>query len=76
MAKKNSETAWRWIRIVLPVGILLLATVFAYGKLNNRVETLEAQTKEFQKTRESVIRIEAHVEHIRESIDDIKEQLR
>lgn len=73
---KNNEKFWRLARIAVTIGILLLAAVYAYGRLNNRVETLEGQAKEAQKTKEMVIRIEAHVEYIKESIDEIKEQLK
>lgn len=73
---KNNEKFWRLARISLTIIILLLAAVYAYGRLNNRVETLEEQAKEAQKTKESVIRMEEGIKYIRETVKRIEEQLK
>jgi len=73
---KNNEKFWRIARIALTIIILLLAAVFAYGRLNQRVETLETQAKEAQKTKESVIRMEEGIKYIKKAVDEIKEQLK
>lgn len=72
---KNNEKIWRWVRIVIPIIIVLIATVFAYGRLNNRVETLEGQAEKAVDTRERVIRIEEGVVYLKEAVKRIEKKL-
>lgn len=72
---KNNEKIWRWVRIVIPILIVLIATVFAYGRLNNRVETLEGQVEKAVDTRERVIRIEEGVVYLKEAVKRIEAKL-
>lgn len=72
---KNNEKIWRWTRIVITIGVLLLAAVYAYGRLNSRVDTLEIQAEEATDTRERVIRIEEGVVYLKEAVKRIEEKL-
>lgn len=72
---KSNEKIWRLARIALTIMIMLLAAVYAYGRLNNRVETLETQAKEAVDTRERVIRIEEGVVYLKEAVKRIEEKL-
>lgn len=72
---KNNEKFWRLARIAVPIIVLLLGVVYAYGQLNKRVDTLENQALEAQETKERVIRIEAHVENIKEAVGRIEAKI-
>lgn len=72
---KNNEIFWRWSKIILTLIIVLGAVIFAYGKLNSRVETLEGQAEEAQKTKETVIRMEEGIKYIKEAVKRIEERL-
>ena len=69
---KNNEKFWRWSKILLTIILVLAGVVYGYGKLNGRVETLEIQAKEAQKTKETVIRMEESIKYIKEAVDRIE----
>lgn len=73
---KNNEKIWRWGKILLVIIMALAGVVYGYGRLNHRVETLETQAEEAQKTKEKVIRMEEGIEYIKKAVDEIKEQLK
>ena len=69
---KNNERVWRWSKIVLTIILVFAGVVYGYGKLNSRVETLETQAIEAQKTKETVIRMEESIKHIKQAVDRIE----
>ena len=69
---KNNEKFWRWSKIVLAIILASVGLVYGYGKLNHRVETLEVQAKDAQKTKEIVIRIDANVNNLEKAIARIE----
>lgn len=73
---KNNEKFWRYSKIILTLILVFAGVVYGYGKLNGRVEALETQAKEAQKTKEAVIRMEEGIEYLKKAVDEIKEQLK
>lgn len=72
---KNNEKFWHLARVAITIVVLLLAAVYAYGRLNNRVETLEDKAKEAVDTRERVIRIEEGVFYLKDAVKRIEDKL-
>lgn len=58
--------------VIIPI---LVGVVYGYGKLNNRVETLETQAKEFQETKETVIKMAAQVDYIEKAVERIESKI-
>lgn len=72
---KNNEKIWRWGKILFVIILALAGVVYGYGRLNHRVETLETQAKEAQKTKEMVIRIDTNVKNIKEAVARIENKI-
>lgn len=71
----NGKT-WRILAIALVVVFAAVGAVYSYGRLNGRFEAVEAKIEKAEDTRERVIRMETDIGHIKETVDDIKEQLK
>lgn len=69
---KNNEKIWKNSRILVPILLALLATVYAYGVRNGRVEAAE----KINANKMAIISLQKDIEYIKQGVDDIKEQLK
>lgn len=72
---KNNEKFWRWTKIVIAILLPLLCAVYAYGRLNGRVEAVEANVKKTEDTRERLIRVEEGVDYLKKAVDRIESKI-
>lgn len=59
----------------MPIFLALVVAVYAYGKLNNRVETVETQVIKVEANEKAIIGLQKDVEYIREAVDRIEKKL-
>lgn len=72
---KNNEKIWKISRILVPIFIALLVAVYAYGRLNGRVEAVEIEVKKVDTNEKAIIGLQKDIEYIKKGVDDIKGQL-
>ena len=73
--EKNNQKIWKISRILVPVFLALVVAVYAYGRLNGRVEAVEIKVEKAEDTRERLIRVEEGVEYLKKGVDEIKKEL-
>jgi len=69
---KNNEKFWRWARLVLAILVPLLVAVYAYGRLNGRVETIESDIVKVSENEKAIVGLKKDVEYIRQAVDRIE----
>jgi len=72
---KNNEKLWKYSRILVPIILALVVAVYAYGRLNGRVEAVEIKVERAEDTRERVIRVEEGVEYLKKAVDRIEKKI-
>lgn len=65
----------RIIRIAIPIVLVVAGVIYGFGKLNSRVEAVEAEVKKAEETRERLIRVEEGIEYLKKGVDEIKKEL-
>lgn len=77
---KNNERIWRWARITITIGTLLVAVAVAYATLRERVNTNRGRLDTVEEKAETnqmvIIEMKTDIKYIKEGIDEIKEQLK
>lgn len=73
---KNNEKIWRWTKLILAIVLPLLCAVYAYGRLNGRVESIETDIGKVSENEKAIVELKTDIKYIKEGIDDIKEQLK
>lgn len=76
---KNNEKIWRWLRMILLIGGVLVAIAVAYGALNNQVQSLTETTKQHKTKLEQHDRdiavVKTDVKYIRAAVDRIEKKM-
>lgn len=73
--EKNNQKIWKISRILVPVFLALVVAVYAYGRLNGRVEAVEIKVEKAEDTRERLIRVEEGVEYLKKAVDRIERKI-
>ena len=72
---RNNDKIWKISRIVVPLILAMAGFVYAYGRLNGRVETIETQVIKVDANEKAIIGLQKDVEYIREAVDRIEKKL-
>lgn len=77
--RNNNDKIWKILRIVVPIVLVIIGAVYAYGALNRDVEHNTDKVKEhgikIEKLNESVIEQRGDIKHIKETVDRIEKKL-
>lgn len=74
--KNNNDKISRIIKIALPIMLTVVGAVYAYGKLNGRFVSIEAEIKKVDANENAIIGIQKDLEYLKEAVDEIKELCR
>lgn len=76
---KNNDTIWKFLRMAMVVGGVLVSIAIAYGALNQRVKYNSAQIKEhgakIDANQAAVSELRTDVKYIVKSVDAIAEKM-
>jgi len=75
MIAKNNEKLWRWARLIMVILVPLLVAVYAYGRLNGRVETIENDIIKVSENEKAIVGLKKDVEYIRQAVDRIEDKM-
>ncbi|GAH43904.1 unnamed protein product, partial [marine sediment metagenome] len=74
-----NEKVWRFLKMGLWIGALLVSIAIAYGALNNQVQgnttTIEKHDEKLEQHDKDVVELKTDVKHIRKTVDWIKEKM-
>jgi len=73
--KNSNGKIWRIIAIVVVVLFAALGAVYGYGRLNGRVEAVEAKLEKAEDAGERLIRVEEGVKYLKKAVDRIEEKI-
>lgn len=73
--RNSNEKTWKISRILVPIFLALLVAVYAYGRLNGRVEAVETEVKKVDANEKAIIGLQKDIEYIKKGVDDIKKEL-
>jgi len=80
MMAKNNDKIWKWARITITIGTILVAVAIAYGTLRERVNTnkdnIDAVKEKADSNQTAVVEIKADLKYIKKAVDEIKDQLK
>ena len=72
---KNSEKIWRWVKILIPIILVLASVVYGYGRLNHRVETIETDIVKVSENEKAIVGLTKDVEYIKQTVDRIEAKI-
>ena len=72
---KNSEKIWRWVKILIPIILVLASVVYGYGRLNHRVETIETEIVKVSENEKAIVGLTKDVEYIKQTVDRIEAKI-
>jgi len=73
--KNSNGKIWRIIAIVVVVLFAAYGVVYSYGRLNGRVEAVEAKLEKAEDAGERLIRVEEGVKYLKKAVDRIEEKI-
>lgn len=77
---KNNEKIWRWARIAIYIGTILVSVAVAYATLRERVNTNRGRIVTVEEkagsNQTAIVEMETDIKYIKKGIDEIKEQLK
>ena len=72
---KNNEKIWRWVKILIPIILILATVVYGYGRLNHRVEAIETDIVKVSENEKAIIGLTKDVEYIKKAVDRIEAKI-
>ena len=77
---KNNEIFWKWTRIAITIGVILVSVAVAYATLRERVNTngsrLDKVEKKAEDNQTALVEMKTDIKYIIKGVDVIKEQLK
>jgi len=79
MTTKNNERIWRFLKMTLWIGVLLVSIAIAYGALNNQVQgntqTIKKHNEKIEQHDKDVVELKTDVKYIRQTVVRIENKL-
>jgi len=76
---KNNEKIWRFLRVILLIGGILVAIAVAYGALNNQVqgntETINQHKTKLERHDRDIVEVKTDIKYIRATVDRIEKKI-